>query len=727
MRSWLEWAFLGLAAVVGAAWAPGLPFQIEDFRQVAEAASWDGPAELLGNAESTGDSEFIRFFRPVLHASLVIDRTLGDHSPAGHHAWSLAWHVLVVVLLRRALMGLGASATTSLLSALVFAVHPAKTEAVTWIAARGDLLAAVGFLTALLGGLTLMQRGFKPLPLAALLGGLLFALGAKESGLVLPLAAAALIPIAPARPTRRRWSLVLGLAALTPLLFVLRSLLLGPDADTYGGAVRVFNAEIVARMVRDVPGLIVSLATGHYGPPRLLVTMIGGLIVLTATVALLRIGRRRGRAGWLQLGCGFAAFLVLLMPGLRLLEEGSGVAPSRMHYLPSLIFLPALTLGLWSCVRDGGAWARFGVGVGLLFIGQGGWSAMELMERHRDVAQIQDQVSRAIDHATLEVPGGRVVVLDLPYAVDRVPLFGRYLTRAFKPPYRDHDTRVVGIPRSKTWFLDELIFESRAPLRFLAWSDHDRMLVPFGIPLDAPTDGQAPPQFEVLAAGNGLAITPPLALRRGRVLEVQFDSPPASAFEATLILKRRGHRTFETQFAYEPTYGSSDRIFLDWSRELDLLAQAQIDEIVWRPQRGEAPRLKSAALRSSLPEIRILGPDEDEIHPRHGDAPQFRFEDPGQSPLIRFRVHAPFAWSKIFARELLSAAPGPLRLTLEIPGHLESAFDLRWQDFQDGVAAQQFDRLGVRELEIIWSVEGIRGQSVLPESTSPRRRLLIGR
>ncbi len=123
------------------------------------------------------------YYRPLMLLSLYLDRQLFGLSPAGYHLHSLLWHLLAVFALAGTLRPrLGAG--PALMAAAVFALHPKQSEAVVWVAARNDPMAAALAFSALwaLSGSTVGRRR---LLLAAVLA--LGAMLAKESVVLLPL------------------------------------------------------------------------------------------------------------------------------------------------------------------------------------------------------------------------------------------------------------------------------------------------------------------------------------------------------------------------------------------------------------------------------------------------------------------------------------------------------------------------------------------------------------
>lgn len=196
-----------ILALVGAVFANGLPgpFQFDDWNVIvnnpavhAFPALWDTMPGI----------------RALLKATYVASWELGWGAP-GFRVLNIAIHavnaVLVFALLRRLLPGLGihlaAAAPLAFWSALLFALHPAQTEAVTYVSGRSVALMALFYLAAVLAHIEGRRW----------LSGLLFlgALATKENAWTLPLAL--LLVDAARRDLRGRTAL----ARVTPHLLVL--------------------------------------------------------------------------------------------------------------------------------------------------------------------------------------------------------------------------------------------------------------------------------------------------------------------------------------------------------------------------------------------------------------------------------------------------------------------------------------------------------------------------
>jgi hypothetical protein len=237
------------ALVAGAALAAYLPsfggaFQFDDYNVIVHyptVHSW----ELLSERAGAG-------VRAALKASYTLNWTLGGGSTFGFHLVNVALHSLNAVLLffigRRIFPG---HENASLIAALLFALHPAQTEAVTYISGRSVSLMAALYLTSVL--LYLRSSWYSVIPF-------ILALGVKETAVTLP---AALLLIEFVRPGRASWRLQL------PHWLVLAA----------GGLVILL-----------VPRYFDLIAYGfsQRGPIDNLLTQVGGISYLLARLVTLR-------------------------------------------------------------------------------------------------------------------------------------------------------------------------------------------------------------------------------------------------------------------------------------------------------------------------------------------------------------------------------------------------------------------------------------------------------
>ncbi len=136
--------------------------------------------------EPAGSSR--NFWRPLVLATYALDWALGSGSPVVFHATNLFCHGLASALAFFALRRWLGQTWPALLAALLWAVHPTKSESVAWIAGRPDLLLSLGVFLTLAGVAARLERRLWGWPLELL--GVVVAYGSKEHAVVLPLLAA---------------------------------------------------------------------------------------------------------------------------------------------------------------------------------------------------------------------------------------------------------------------------------------------------------------------------------------------------------------------------------------------------------------------------------------------------------------------------------------------------------------------------------------------------------
>jgi tetratricopeptide (TPR) repeat protein len=102
---------------------------------------WDTPERPVAQAST-------RFYRPAVCLSYIVNWKLGGGAPWSFHLVNVALHAAACLLVARLALRWTRSVHGALLAALVFAVHPSRTENVIWVSGRTDLLMAVFLLSA---------------------------------------------------------------------------------------------------------------------------------------------------------------------------------------------------------------------------------------------------------------------------------------------------------------------------------------------------------------------------------------------------------------------------------------------------------------------------------------------------------------------------------------------------------------------------------------------------
>jgi protein O-mannosyl-transferase len=109
------------------------------------------------------------YYRPLNRASYLLDYQLFGLNPFWFHAVNIVIHLLNALLLYLVARRLFEDRSAALVAALLFAVHPANSEAVNFISARNTLLALFFSLASLLAFLEAPEKGVRWLFLSAVL------------------------------------------------------------------------------------------------------------------------------------------------------------------------------------------------------------------------------------------------------------------------------------------------------------------------------------------------------------------------------------------------------------------------------------------------------------------------------------------------------------------------------------------------------------------------------
>lgn len=175
-------------------------YGVEHLGELLSRGFWD-----TSNLVDTGS----QYFRPVVLLAYFAELQAFGRSPFGFHVVNLLLHAGCVLLLfdvlRRRVGGEALNSPAAIaaggVGAVLFALHPARTESVTWISGSTDLWMALFCLI----GVRIAGRPLSVVRTVALAVVCALALLSKESAVVLPvlLALDALLLTAPGAPRRR--------------------------------------------------------------------------------------------------------------------------------------------------------------------------------------------------------------------------------------------------------------------------------------------------------------------------------------------------------------------------------------------------------------------------------------------------------------------------------------------------------------------------------------------
>ncbi len=161
---------------------------------------WDDHDIIINNAENRDLSNFSTLFlspdstvsgnqksyyRPLNRLTYMLDYQVFGLHPAGYHLENIIIHLMTVILLFFVAYRLFAGYVPAFIAALIFAVHPVNAEAVNFISARNNLLAAF---FVLLTALVYLHAETTNRKTYYYLSGLFFFMGllCKEPAIMLP-------------------------------------------------------------------------------------------------------------------------------------------------------------------------------------------------------------------------------------------------------------------------------------------------------------------------------------------------------------------------------------------------------------------------------------------------------------------------------------------------------------------------------------------------------------
>ncbi len=353
----------------------------------------DDPILILQNPQVTGQepltnifsSRFFEarqnksvYYRPLVVFSYWLEYRLWGNRAAGYHLTNLLIHSLVSMLAFLTLAKWSKNIRLGALAGLIFALHPAHTQSVSWIAGRTDLfcgLFSLGVFYLYLHGRD--QGGpaaWKIIPLAAL--SFTLALLAKELAVVLP----ALLILSewfrpgPGKFTERRWlfSFYAMLAAVLAIYFLLRVRVVGlalgyagQSAHNWypaGGADFSPLATILKIQGYYLQTLLLPIhlcfesrltPSASFFDPQIGTGVLAGGFIL----ALVVVGWRR----WPEIGFGILWYLIALFPVSNLIPIFE-LTMEHFLYLPSLGYALALAGALIrleaGLKAEGAGWPR---------------------------------------------------------------------------------------------------------------------------------------------------------------------------------------------------------------------------------------------------------------------------------------------------------------------------------------------------------------------------------
>jgi hypothetical protein len=131
--------------------------------------NWDDNYYIVNNPDIKGftfhnfsqvfSSKYVGNYLPLTMLTYMAEYQLFQLTPGYYHFTSLLLHIINCLLVFALIYGLSGERLTSLLVALLFAIHPMRVESVAWIAERKDVLSSFFFLLSLLSYVQYLKMG----------------------------------------------------------------------------------------------------------------------------------------------------------------------------------------------------------------------------------------------------------------------------------------------------------------------------------------------------------------------------------------------------------------------------------------------------------------------------------------------------------------------------------------------------------------------------------------
>jgi tetratricopeptide (TPR) repeat protein len=357
---------LAVAVITVVAFAPALR---------AGFVTWDDDTNFIRNPDYRGlawenlrwmwSTFLLGHYVPLAWMTLGLDHVLWGMDARGYHATNLVIHAANAVLLYMVacrLLPMTSGITPrqarwpAALGALLYSVHPLRAESAVWITERRDVLSSFFFLAAVLAYLRAAREGASRRWYWATVALFAAALLSKATAVTLPVVLL-ILAVYPLRRFRlaewrgaaagRVYRELAPLAAMSAAIGVLSIVALNPGrqlAPLEKIAVSAWSFFFYLWKTLIPTGLAALYempSSIHAGAPRYL----AGYGAFAAFVALVVVSARR----WPGVAAALAAFFVMLLPLLGVVQNGVQIAADRYTYqaMQPVAVLAAALLARW--------------------------------------------------------------------------------------------------------------------------------------------------------------------------------------------------------------------------------------------------------------------------------------------------------------------------------------------------------------------------------------------
>jgi Tfp pilus assembly protein PilF len=321
--------------------------------------SWDDDKNFVLNTSFRGlDLHHLRWMWSTFHLghyvplswmTLGLDYMIWGLNPLGFHLTNLILHtansVLVFFVARRLLVAANVQRAVwaAVVGALIYSIHPLRVESVAWVTERRDVLSAFFLLTTVLFYLR-WRESAQPRPYLSALIAFVCALLSKGTSVTLPVVLL-IIEIYPLRgiagavgwtsdAARRVYRALAPFAALalaTAMMTLVALQRMDQLTPVQKGAVSAYGLAFYFWKTILPLGL-----SPLYAMPNAVDPMAAKFVVSYTVVAILAVLAWRARATTPGLVAALAAFVVVCLPLLGVVQNGPQIAADRYTYHASI-------------------------------------------------------------------------------------------------------------------------------------------------------------------------------------------------------------------------------------------------------------------------------------------------------------------------------------------------------------------------------------------------------
>lgn len=292
------------------------------------------------------------YFRPLIELTYYLDNFFWGLDPGIMHLENIFLHILNVIMVylvaAQVSVQVGKLPYLPLTSALLFAVHPVNTEAVSWIAGRTDPIAAFFVLVSMLFLLKFIQLGLTRYFAVSFAAMLLACLAKETSAMLLPVSAGFMYLMRPLNPDgsdscRKRLPAVMYLLLCAALAgYIVVRLYLKPGGSENAFTILQqgsFDSALMLKNLLVTAGFYIKKFFIPF-PLNFAIDTVSVWYVIPGTVALLAVAYilRRRTILLFFLGAG----LVFLVPAIVVRLAALNWTPVAERYL----YIPAAFISI---------------------------------------------------------------------------------------------------------------------------------------------------------------------------------------------------------------------------------------------------------------------------------------------------------------------------------------------------------------------------------------------